>query len=76
MKLDILIKKIESLAGFIGFDYLGKACGIDPINHSHYEMWCGENYKVANSIDEVMNIKLFEGKALAQIYKDIDNIEY
>ncbi len=76
MKADVLKDRINSLIGFIGFDYKNQPCGIDPINHSHYEMWYGKKNFVAKSIDEVMSVQLFDGKSLNQICDNIKNIDY
>lgn len=76
MKLTDLKSRISSLIGFVGFDYDGTSCGIDPINANHFEMWCGDNAITAKSIDEVMNIKLFKGKSLTEIFNQITNIDY
>ncbi|MGI6270110.1 MAG: hypothetical protein ACOYKJ_06215 [Candidatus Howiella sp.] len=64
--------RLDSLISFFGFDYNGKACGVDPISHTHFEMWCGNDYLVAKSIDEVMSVSLFNGKSLAEIADDIN----
>ena len=76
MKLVDLKKRIESLTGVIEFDYNGTPCGIDPINHSHYDMWYGDVSITAKSIDEVMTMNLFGKQALKDIYKDIKNLDY
>lgn len=76
MKLDDFEKRIESLAGVIEFEYNGTPCGIDPINHSEYDMWYGNTSIVAKSIDDVMSQKIFSGKALKDIFDKITNIDY
>ncbi len=76
MKITEFKNRVSSLISFIGFEYEGKSCGIDPINKSHFEMWCGDNYIVAKSIDEVMNTKIFNGHSLSEIYPQITNLDY
>jgi hypothetical protein len=76
MKLEKLENRIMSLAGVVEFDYKGTHCGIDPINHSHYDMWYGDDFVTAKSIDEVMTITLFDKQALKDIYKNIENLDY
>ena len=71
MKLVDLKKRIESLTGVIEFDYNGTHCGIDPINHSHYDMWYGDDSVTAKSIDEVMTMNLFGKQALTMYVKRI-----
>lgn len=58
------------------FDYKGEPCGIDPWDRKgqqHFNVWYGEKDFVANSWDEVLNVKLFDGKALPDILSDIEN---
>lgn len=67
--------RIESLSSHVLFDYNGKHCGIDPFAHDHFDMWCGEDTMTAKSIDEVMQVPFFNGKALQDIMDKIQNIE-
>ena len=76
MKLDDLKKHIESLIGVVEFEYNGTPCGIDPLSRSHYDMWYGEEYLMAKSIDEVMSAKIFDNKSLVQIFNRIRTIDY
>ena len=76
MKLSDLKNRIASLSGFIGFDYNDTPCGIDPINQSHFEMWCGNDYITAKSIDEVMTTKIFNGNSLTDIFDKITNFVF
>lgn len=75
MKLDDLRKQIDSLITHILFDYNGKPCGIDPINHNNIDMWYGGNDYCAKSVDDAMEYPLFDGKSLNQIYDKMANIE-
>lgn len=76
MKLLDLKNRIQSLVSYIGFDYNGVNCGIDPLARDHFDMWYGDEYYKAESIDDVMNYQLFNGKTLTEIFNDIENIEY
>lgn len=76
MTIDDLKKHIESLVGVVEFEYNGITCGIDPINRSHYDIWYGEEYLKAKSIDEVMSAKIFDNKSLVEIFSSIRNIDY
>jgi hypothetical protein len=76
MSISDLKYKISSLAGFVGFNYNNSQCGVDPINQNHFEMWCGDNYIVAQSIDEVMTAKIFNGKSLIEIFDKITNLDF
>lgn len=67
-KLRELIMTTFSAVTFI---YNGKNCGIDPYSTEEYDIWYGENDTTVKSFDEVLNIPLFDGKALCDI---IDNI--
>lgn len=64
-------KRIDEMAGAFLFVYNGRNCGVDPISHTHFEMWYGEDDIVAQSIDEVMTATLFGGKSLNEIISDI-----
>lgn len=75
MNLSDLRERIESLVSFIGFDYNDKACGIDPINAKHFDMWCGDECVTAESIEEVFNVRIFEGKSLPEIFDNITNLD-
>lgn len=76
MKLNDLKDQIYSLTSHILFDFNGNPCGVDPINHKHYDMWYGDEAVTVNSIDDVMSIKFFDGKSLTQIFDDIENLDY
>lgn len=75
MSLLELKKRINSLVSFVGFDYNNTSCGIDPISENHFEMWYGDNFVIAESIEEVFDIKIFEGKSLTEIFNNISNID-
>ena len=57
--------RIESLCKHVLFDY----------NVGHFDMWCGEDFMEAHSIEEVMQEPFFEGKALQDIIDQIENVE-
>ena len=54
-----LRNRIESLCTEVLFDYNGKACGVDPFNAKHFDMWYGDKFIEAHSIDEVMQAPFF-----------------
>lgn len=68
--------QISSICTHVLFDYAGKACGVDPFSSDNFDMWCGDKYMNAKSIEEVMRTPFFEGKALQDIMDNITNIEY
>lgn len=76
MTADKLKARIDELCTHITFEYDGKNCGIDPFSHSHYDMWYGDEEYIANSIDDVMQIKLFGGKSLTEIADILELIDY
>ena len=59
--------RIESLCTHVLFDYNGKECGVDPFNAKHFDVWCGDKFMEAHSIDE--------GKALEDIVDQLENVE-
>lgn len=67
---------ISKLIGHILFDYNEKSCGIDPISRNEIDMWYGDECVTLNSIDSVIRHKLFDGKALSDIWDDITEIDY
>ncbi len=66
---------IDALCSHVLFDYNGRPCGVDPISHSRFDMWCGDICAAALSIDEVFSLPIFDGKSLSQIYDSIQNME-
>lgn len=68
--------RISEIASHFTFQYKGKNAGIDPFSKHSFDMWFGDNEKRANSIDEVMNDKFFDGKSLAEIADEIDIIDW
>jgi len=58
------------------FDCNGQNCGVDPFNCRHFDIWYGENFVGAKSIDEVFELLFFNGKLLIDIYEKITNISY
>ena len=75
MTVKRLRDRIGSLCTHVLFDYNGKACGVDPFDAGHFDMWCGEDFMEAHSIEEVMQEPFFEGKALQDIIDQIENVE-
>ncbi len=71
MSLTEIKNAIDSLVSFFGFVYNEKNCGVDPISHTQYEMWYGEETYTAKSIDDVLSVPLFEGKSINEIYNGI-----
>lgn len=76
MSMDGFVELIQSLFSYIGFEYKGVACGIDPFSRNHFDMWYGDEYYKAESIDDVMNYPLFDGKSLTEIFEEITALEY
>ena len=68
--------QINSLSTCVYFSYKGQDGGVDPFNENYFDMWYGDNYKKAESIDEVMNFPLFDGKSLSQIASQLDYIDW
>ena len=73
MNLEEIRNAIYSLVSFFGFNYNQKNCGVDPISHTQYEMWYGEEKTyTAKSIDDVLSVPLFNGKSINEIYNEIE----
>ena len=67
--------RINSICTRVLVDYNGKECGVDPFNEKHFDMWCGDDFMEAHSIDEVMQAPFFEGKPLEEIVDQLENVE-
>lgn len=67
--------RIKSLCTHVLFDYNGKECGVDPFNAKHFDMWYGDTFMEAHSIDEVMKTPFFGGNALENIVDQLENVE-
>ena len=76
MNITSFRKRVESFISYIGFRYNGVDCGIDPFNANHFDMWYGDEYYKAESIDAVMNYPLFSGKSITEIFDNISDLEY
>lgn len=68
-------QRINEICSHFTFDYNGKSCGVDPFSHSEFDMWCGDDNKTVNSIEEVMTVPLFDGKSLSEIADEIQITE-
>lgn len=67
---------LGNLVSHVTFEYSGYSCGIDPLAHDDFDMWCGIKGIKVHSINEVMTTKFFNGKALEDIMDDITDLEY
>ena len=76
MSFDEFKQKVQSLFSYIGFEYNGYDCGIDPFSKNDFDMWYGDEYHKALSIDDVFSYPLFDGMSLTEIFDDIKNIDY
>ena len=74
MTLDKILEPIKTVTSHVTFTYNGQSCGIDPLAGDDFDMWYGDNEHKAKSIDEVVNVKLFNGKNLQQIIGEIKNV--
>lgn len=76
MTADKIKNRLSEMCTHMTFSFAGKDCGVDPLSHSHFDMWFGDDTLSANSIDEVMSAPLFDGKALEDIATSIDIIDW
>ena len=76
MKISDFKNRIQSLVSYMGFEYNKVICGIDPLTRDHFDMWYGDEYYKAESIDDVMNHPLFDGKSLTEIFEEITDFDY
>lgn len=71
MSAEKIKARLDEMASHITFEYNGKACGVDPLSRTHYEMWYGDMGMVAKSLDEVMTTPFYDGKSLEEIAEEI-----
>ena len=76
MTIDELKDYLSALTSHVLFEYNGCSCGIDPFRNNNFEIWMGENFMVARSIEEVLNVKFFDGKSIKEIWDDVTELEY
>lgn len=76
MTSSMIKQHLDGLIGCITFEYNGYSCGIDPLARDDFDMWYGNDEYKAYSIDEVMRVKLFDGKSLEDIVDDITDLDY
>ena len=77
MSINKIRERINEICTIFSFEYKGVFCGIDPLSINEFSMWYGENKThTAHDIDEVMSVKLFDGKSLNDIADEIDIIDF
>lgn len=76
MSITELKKYLIDLVGQVTFYYNGYSCGIDPLAADLFEVWCGDNEETIDSIDEVMDETLFDGRSLKDIWDDVTDVEF
>ncbi len=62
--------------GTFVFEYRGKRYGIEPYCDTEIELWYGDLDTTVHSLDEAMNIPVFDGKSLAEIADEIVIYEF
>lgn len=72
MSADEFKDYVGSLISYVGFDFQGKDCGVDPLSLNDFEMKCGDDFMTARSIDEVMTTCFFDGHSLNEICDLVD----
>ncbi len=70
-----MLLDIQSIATHVTFIYNNTECGIDPLAIDKFNMWYGDITYTANSYQDVIGIKLFDGKNLLEIRSSIESIE-
>ena len=76
MTLDSFVHHISNLIVSVNFDYNGYSCGVDPLGCSKYNMWYGDNDVTVDSVENVLNAKIFDGKSLIDIWNDLTEFDY
>lgn len=72
--------RISEMCSHFTFEYDGIHCGVDPLCNSDknikFDMWFGEEFYGAKTVDEVMSTPLFNGKCLKDIVSDIIIVDF
>lgn len=69
-------KHMSFLVGCVNFEYNGRDCGIDPLNHTEYDIWYGDDCITVKSIDELLEAKFFDGKTIVDIWDSVADLHY
>ena len=67
MTEDELRDRIENIITAATFVYKGRNCGIDPISREEIYVWYGNDSQTAESPEEALNMKLFDGKTAIEL---------
>lgn len=76
MNADQIKDRINELCSAFTFTYKGENCGVDPLSHTCFYMWYGDDLRTVDNIDRVMDYPLFDGKGLRDILNEITDIDY
>jgi hypothetical protein len=76
MTISELKDYLTAMVSHVLFEYNGRSCGIDPLSFNIFEMWIGEEYMTARSVEEVLSVKFFDGKSVKEIWDDVTELEY
>lgn len=76
MTIGELEKYLSALISHVLFEYNGCSCGIDPFSQDKFDIWMGEKYMTARSVEEVLSVKFFDGKSVIEIWDDVTELEY
>lgn len=76
MTLSQFKKHMDRLVGCVNFTYNGRPCGVDPLGRTQYDMWYGDNVITVNSVEDVLNVKFFDGKSLTEIWGEVIEVDY
>lgn len=76
MTVDKLKKEISNNFPTVTFMYNDKDCGIDPLGIHEYDVWCGDEVRTVENLDDVFTIQIFDGKSLSEIIDDITELDY
>lgn len=67
---------MKNLVGCVCFSYNGYSCGVDPVGRMKYDIWYGNTAVTVDSVDAIMNTKIFNGKSLLDIWDDLTEFDY
>lgn len=73
--LDLIKLCLDEMRTHVLFDYKNISCGIDPLSKNKYDLWYGDKSYTAKSVDEALDMKIFDGNSINQISDKIENLE-
>lgn len=76
MTLSQFREHMDHLVGCVNFTYNGHSCGVDPFDRNNYDVWYGDDCVTVHSVEDILTVKIFDGKTLSEVWDDITECDY